>query len=367
MEVFPSSSLGPTESPNPASGADLHVPPAAGYGHLGPGSDVISNQSPGDYASTGNPVHRSVHNSVGSSVAAIVTGVLCAGLLIGIANAGGVWPRFADLFSAPPEAAPLRASQNLAGLDRLQPQKQAETLLELAVASPGDNRPDAASPAAAMSQISSRVGRWQGRLDWNPEIAALTTAALNSSDLRVRQSGVEVQLAAYGLQKNSATLNSLLRRAASSDHSQKIWALWALGLMANRGFETARVVPVLVAHLEGPEKDRDEDSRRWAVEALAVSGSSAALPGLLTALHTDPSPSVREAAACSLAQSGLFTDEQRIAAVPQLIHFTEDPALDPQTRTWTFQALSEIAHVRLPDDSSAWRQWYEQQGYAGQQ
>jgi len=345
----------------------LHVPSSTNYGHLGPGSDVISNQSAGDNASSGGPVHRPANSSVSSSVAALVSGVLCAGLLIGIANARGVWPRFADLLSAPPEAAPLLASQNLAGLDRLEPQKQAETLLELAVASPSENHPAAASPAAAMRQISSRAGRWRGKLAWNPEIAALSTAALNSSDLQVRQSGIEVQFAAYGLEKNSATLDSLLRRAGSSEHAQKIWALWALGLMANRGFETTRVVPVLIAHLEGPQRDHDEDSRRWAVEALALSGSSAALPGLLATLHNDPSPVVREAAACSLAQSGLFTDEQRLAAVPELIHFTEDPALDPQTRTWTFQALSEIAHVRLPNDSTAWRQWYsEQAGLAAQ-
>jgi hypothetical protein len=67
---------------------------------------------------------------------------------------------------------------------------------------------------------------------------------------------------------------------------------------------------------------------------------------------------VRERAACSLAQSGMLSREQRLAAVPQLINYSGDPALDPQTRSWAFQALADITHQRLPSDSSAWREWY---------
>ena len=125
--------------------------------------------------------------------------------------------------------------------------------------------------------------------------------------MRVRESGIEVELAAYGLAKNSASLNYLLVTAESTDHAQKIWALWALGLMGNRGVEAGRVVQVLAAHLN----DTDEDSRRWAVEGLALTGSDQAIQPLLKIMHDDPAPSVRERAACSLAESGMFTPEQR--------------------------------------------------------
>ena len=91
--------------------------------------------------------------------------------------------------------------------------------------------------------------------------------------MRVRESGVEVELAAYGLAKNAASLEYLLKNVDSPDHSQKIWALWALGLMANRGVESERIVDVLTNHL----KDEDPDSRRWAVEGLAVAGSDQAI------------------------------------------------------------------------------------------
>ena len=227
----------------------------------------------------------------------------------------------------------------------MKPQKQAETLLELAV---GHSQ-------GAVEQISSRVDRWNGKVEWNSQIANLTTAALNSNDMRVRESGVEVELAAYGLAKNAASLEYLLKNVDSPDHSQKIWALWALGLMANRGVESERIVDVLTNHL----KDEDPDSRRWAVEGLAVAGSDQAIASLLSTMHNDPSPLVRERAACSLAESGMFTSEQRMTAVPQLLNYTDDPSLDAQTQGWAFQALGDITHQRLPRDSAAWRRWYE--------
>ena len=34
---------------------------------------------------------------------------------------------------------------------------------------------------------------------------------------------------------------------------------------------------------------------------------------------------VRERAACSLAESGMLSHEQRLAAVPQLINYSDDP------------------------------------------
>jgi hypothetical protein len=230
-------------------------------------------------------------------------------------------------------------------LDRLLPQKQAERLLQLAVA----------QSDGAVGQISSRVDRWQGRLRWDAQMAALTNAALHSSDLQVRASGVQVELAAYGLSRNSASLEYLLKTAESSDPARRIWALWALGLIGNRGVETGRVVQVLTAHL----KDAEEDSRRWAVEGLALVAAKESVSLLLTAMHDDSSSLVRQAAACGLAQSGMFTPEQRWSAIPQLLRYTDDKELDSETRNWAFQALADITQQRLPNDAKVWRSWYE--------
>ena len=76
-------------------------------------------------------------------------------------------------------------------------------------------------------------------------------------------------------------------------------------------------------------------------------------------MHNDPSPTVRERAACNLAESGMLTHDQRMIAVPQLIDYSGDAALDDQTRKWAFQALGDITKQRLPNDPAAWREWYQ--------
>lgn len=320
--------------------ADPRLQPTPDYGTLGPGSD-ISRLEPGKAApASRNSALRSAH------LIAAVIGMVAA-LIVGMTKAHPVWPN-----SVPSRSSEPASAKDLFQLDRMKPQKQAETLLELAV---GHSQ-------GAVEQISSRVDRWNGQVQWNSQIASLTTAALNSSDMRVRESGVEVELAAYGLARNAASLEFLLKNVDSPDHSQKIWTLWALGLMANRGVESERIAGVLADHL----KDHDPDSRRWAVEGLAVSGSDQAIQPLLVAMHNDASPMVRERAACSLAESGMFTQDQRMTAVPQLLNYTDDSSLDQQTRGWAFQALGDITHQRLPRDSAAWRRWYGTQVVSGQ-
>jgi len=336
MDAPQSFSPEPSGQPNAAPVVDSRLRPNPGSGTLGPDFDSAPT-SPGEGAPS-VPRARSF-----GPVLAIAIGVLLAVLVVTIGSAHATWNRFAHLFgdAASAPSAPKESRQ----LDRLKPQTQAETLLEQAVR----------HSDGAVDQISSRVDRWQGKVKWNPRIATLATAALNSSDMRVRESGIEVELAAYGLGKNAASLGYLLRTVESSDHDQKIWALWALGLMGNRGVATDRVTQVLTTHL----KDSDEDSRHWAVQGLALVGGIQTIGALLRIMHDDPSPIVRQDAACSLAQSGMFTRDERLTAVPQLLSYSDDPALDAQTHTWAFQALTDITHQRLPNDSAAWRSWYE--------
>ncbi len=318
--------------------ADPRLQPTPDYGTLGPGSDVAVRRP----ESSADPIRRPADPRRYAPVFAAAVGVLMAVLAGSVGSAHAAWSKFENLFSSR-EVSPASA-QDTRQLDRLRPQKQAEALLELAV-----GRSD-----GAVDQISSRVDHWQGKVQWTPQIATLTTAALNSDDMRVRESGIEVELAAYGLAKNSASLEYLIRTSASSDHARKVWALWALGLMGNRGVGTERIVQVLTRHL----KDTDEDSRRWAVEGLALAGATETIEPLLQTMHDDPSANVRERAACSLAESGMFTREQRLSAVPRLLSYVDDPSLDAQTHAWTSQALSDITHQHFGNDANAWRNWY---------
>jgi len=321
---------------NAAQPPDPRLQPTPDYGTLGPGSDATG------FGTGAQQTVRPRQDARVASIIAALIGIFTA-LLVGMGRAHPGLPRL-DKFISAPENKPASA-KDLQQLDRMGPQRQAETLLQLAVA----------QNATAPEQIASHVEQWQGKLRWDSQMASLTTAALNSTDMRVRESGVEVELAAYGLAKDSASLESLLKTVEATDHSQKIWALWSLGLMANRGFQTDQILQVLISHL----KDSDEDSRHWAVESLALTGSDQAIEPLLKAMHDDPSALVRERAACGIAQSGLFTPEQRMTALPQLLNYTDDPTLDASTHAWAYHALNDITHQNLPNDAAAWRSWYE--------
>jgi HEAT repeat protein len=297
------------------------------------------------------------------SFAAIILG---AGLAVMVSGGGAsaLWGNTVGMFS-PHRTSHTSASAADLELDRQGPQKQAEILLERAVTSS-----DAAADQST-AQIAAHIEAWRGKLKMDKQLGELTTVALNSNDRSLRASAIEVQLAAYGLTKRESTVDALVQQAGSSDHAQKIWALWTLGLLGNRGVETDRVVRVLVAHLlvphlKDPSRNSDEDVRRWAVEGLALVGTTSTIVPLLNAMHDDPSPMVRERAACSLAESGMLTHDQRLAAVPQLINYSDDSALDAQTHTWAFQALADITKQRLPNDTAAWRAWYQTSVASGQ-
>jgi hypothetical protein len=317
---------------------DFHLRPTPDYGTLGPESDIA----------TGTEFSAPAKRARLRSAIAICAGVFLAGLAGNVGSAQAALSHLTDLFaqhsSADGKVPNLASATYRNQLDQMQPREQAEKLLELAIN----------NTTEANEKIAENVDGWRGKIGWDAQLSALTTAALNSNDLQVRQSGLEVQLAAYGLAKNSSTVDLLIQNAASSDHAQKIWALWALGALANRGVETERVEQVLVNHLKGV----DEDSRRWAVEALALVGTTGTIAPLLETMHDDPSPAVRELAACSLAESGMLSHDQRLAAVPRLVNYTDDTSLDPQTHAWAFQALGDITKKHLPNDPAAWRSWY---------
>jgi HEAT repeat protein len=325
---------------------DRRLRPAPDYGTLGQGSDLP----------------RAAAGSC-TRAAPILAVLLGAGSAFVVSSAAGhgILHKFGGRLSSRQNSVASSTALSDRELDMQKPQRQAEILLERAVShSHGEGKTDVESKA----RIDARVESWRGKLKWDSQLGQLTTVALNSEDRGVRESAIEVQLAAYGLSKNESTVDNLVSQANSSDHVQKVWALWTLGLMGNRGIESDRVVQVLTAHLNA--RDGDEDSRRWAVEGLALVGTTPTVAPLLDAMRNDPSPLVRESAACSLAQSGMLSSEQRMTAVPQLINYSNDPALDAQTHAWAFQALSDITKQRLPNDSAAWRSWYESAVASGQ-
>jgi hypothetical protein len=225
----------------------------------------------------------------------------------------------------------------------LPPQEQAQNLLERAIA----------RDAASLDQIAKNVDGWRGHLIDEGRLYDLVHAGMNSSDLRVRSAAVEIDLAANNLSKSPESVARLVKKLHDSP-ADRPWTLWRLGALGNRGVQPNLVLAQLLTYAH----DHDEDTRYWAVEGLAVLGSDASIDPLLDRFAHDRSARVRQRAACNLAQAGMLSREQRLAAVPQLLNFFDDDALDSATRGWVYGTLRMITGVQLGNDANAWRKWW---------
>jgi len=255
---------------------------------------------------------------------------------------------FLSLQSAPaPSSANVLSEHEIEVLDGLSPQSQAQLLLERSIN----------HYRGANEQIAARVNRWQGELKLEGRLNELFLTALNSDDLVVRVAAVEVDLAARNVEKSAATVDRLAPIARMGDQGPRANALWDLALVGNRGIEPDRVAQILLESIHDP----NVNIRYWAVEGLAYLGTDEVIEPLLRVFHDDPSPRIRERAACGLAQSGMLSRSQRRTAVPRLLDYAEDSRLDAQTRKWVFQALRDITGQTLPQDAAAWRDWYRRE------
>jgi hypothetical protein len=243
-----------------------------------------------------------------------------------------------------PASANVLSEHEIEGLDDMAPQNQAELLLERSIN----------HYSGANEQIAARVKTWRGRIDLNDRLNHLFITAINSDDLTVRIAGIEIDIAARNLLKDPSTVDRLEPIARDGEQGPRVNAMWDLALIGNRGIERERIFEILMASLH----DDNQNIRYWAVEGLAYLATDAAVEPLLNMFHDDPSPTIRERAACGLAQSGMFSAEQRRKAIPRLLDFADDGSLDDQTHAWVFQALRDITGQSLPHDARAWRDWY---------
>ena len=232
-------------------------------------------------------------------------------------------------------------------LDAMTPQAQAELLLDEAVH----------NEEGALEDLNARMDGWRGYLQMTPKLEQEMEPAVNASDLQVRGAALEIYLDVYDVAKQPESV-SWLEQRISAEPEARPWALYALGALGNRGLDPIGVLRKLTDYAN----DSNDDTRVWAVEGLAMLGTNEALDPLLETLRTDPSPRVRERAACGLAEAGMFTQEQRRSAVPRLLDLAEDSSLDATTRGHVFHALEDITHAGKGSDVHAWREWWNQHG-----
>jgi HEAT repeat protein len=245
-----------------------------------------------------------------------------------------------------PASPPKLSDHEIEALPSMAPQQQAQLLLERAI-----NHYD-----GAIELIDKNVPSWYGHLEVQKgPLSGLLYTAINANDLRVRAASLEITLAGYDLHKSPESVDMLLTRL-EDEPEHRAWLLWILGVLGNRGVETARLETVFLDRIHDP----DETTRAYAVTGLGLLATDSSIAPLLEAFRDDPSPHVREGAACAIAQSGMFRDEQRLGAVPGLLKMMDDPTLDPSTRSWVFQALQDITGAGLGSNPAAWRNWWSQ-------
>ena len=246
--------------------------------------------------------------------------------------------------SQPAPAAKLSDSE-IQEIASMAPQDQAERLLERAIT----------HYDGALDLIGKYTDSWYGQLELQAKLSSLLTTALNSKDLRVRAAALEMELAGYNLPKRPESTANLMERIRT-EPSARPWALWMLGVLANRGVEPHKAFAILMEHRRDPE----EQTRYWTIEGLSMLGTDDTIAPLVQAFRSDPSPLVRERAASALSQSGMLTREQRLRAVPDLLRMADDESLDATTRGWVFQALRDISGAAVGSDAAAWRAWWTQ-------
>jgi hypothetical protein len=231
---------------------------------------------------------------------------------------------------------------------RLPPQGQAERLLQYSIS----------HHIGATDEIKARVGSWRGNITRSDALATLIEVAMNGSDLRVRAAALEIELAVLNVPKMREHVDLLLAQIAAGPSDAR-HQIWLLGILANRGLETARIHHELRTLMQS----QDEMVRYQAVAAIACIGTDETVPDLVQAFHHDASRRVRiDGGGCGLAHCGMLTRAQRMQAVPLLVEMVEDPQLDAETVSYGYRALREITDETLPDDARQWRTWYAAHG-----
>jgi hypothetical protein len=238
-----------------------------------------------------------------------------------------------------------RGSARVISRSSLDPARQAEAEQLLQKMGTGD--------MSAADRIIALCSGWTGKTHRTPKSEQWIGVALNSPEMHTREAAIQAELALDGVTANEAGLQAVERDV--DNPSSRVWALWMLGALGNRGVDPIRTTKVIGAYLT----DTQIDVRAAAVNALALVGTDETVPLLLDRFRNDPSPVVQERAACSLAESGMYSHAMRMTAAASFVSWLDDSLLTPAQHEWALHALRDISGQDLGRDAAAWRGWYE--------
>ena len=259
------------------------------------------------------------------------------------ATKGGSLPTSERPLALKPASQPGDLTLDPEAISHMAPQQQAERLLELAIHNPDQT----------IGLIQKNLDSWRGHVEDTDQLFHLVLAALDCNDPRVRVAAVEIDLVANNLRKSPESVTKL-RHQILTDPSSRSLALWRLGALGNRGVQPGTVLTLLIHY----SRDKNQLTRFWAVEGLAMLGTEESIDPLLSILAHDPSKQIRERAATNLARAGMLTGEQRLDAVPQMLNLLDDDSIDSDTRDLIYAALERITGASFGRDPEAWRDWW---------
>ena len=302
-------------------------------------AEIEKASTPLPSATSGNPFQAQARpNSPAAVSAAWRTAAIAIGAATGVAILG------LTFMDRPPFGQTRRGSARTVARSSVDPGRQAEAEQSLAKLSSGDS--------GVADHILASSADWTGKTHRTANSEQSIGVALNLPDLHAREAALQAELALDGVTLDDAGLKYV--ETSVADPRYRTWGLWMLGALGNRGVDPVRTRKVISSYLT----DTQVNVRAAAVNALSLVGTEETVPVLLDRFRNDPSPVVQERAACSLAQSGMYTRPLRLVAAGSFVSWLEDSLLTPAQHEWALHALRDISAEDLGRDAGRWREWY---------
>ena len=205
----------------------------------------------------------------------------------------------------------------------------------------------AIDPTRARALVSELKGVSSNEL-WN---------AMDESDFDRRAAAGAILLKRAGIPASPQGIDEIKRRYFKSGRTEDLMTGFSyLGLLACQGVPEQPIVHQAQRFVERYPQHEACDNAVWALGEL---GSEDLVPyffQIIAQPKTYGAPA-RERAFCCLAQCGRYSPARRLEMVPNFIEVYEETR-DPQTRSWSMQALSYCAPGVRTDSISDWKNWW---------
>src|SRR5258708_3403388 len=122
----------------------------------------------------------------------------------------------------------------------------------------------ASGDAAAADSILSLSDDRTGKTQRTPATSQFLSSAINSPNAHIREAAIQAELALEGITRDEIGLNNL--EGAVGDPRQRLWALWLMGALGNRGVNPDHAAKLIESFLN----DANVYVRATAVDGMSM-------------------------------------------------------------------------------------------------